>query len=245
MKASQIAVQAYTLRDSLGSAAEIAQALRKIKAIGYPAVQLYGLSVPDAEVAAMLKDSGLTCCSMHQGGDALFDDTSAVITRANAFGCNHIAYPWPHLPTTTLDEVKTLAARLNDAGRKLLEAGITLSYHNHSIEFRKLEGKLVLDVIYAETDPRYLQGEIDTYWVQTGGGDPGGLVPQTQEPPPYPPRQGLWPHPRVKAHLLRDRLRQPKLAGDHPRRRSLRVRMVHRRAGRLQPRPLRVHQDEL
>jgi sugar phosphate isomerase/epimerase len=29
-----------------------------------------------------------------------------------------------------------------------------------------------LDVIYEESDPEYLQAEIDTYWVQHGGGDP-------------------------------------------------------------------------
>ena len=30
----------------------------------------------------------------------------------------------------------------------------------------------MLDLLYAQTDARYLQAEIDTYWVQYGGGDP-------------------------------------------------------------------------
>jgi len=29
-----------------------------------------------------------------------------------------------------------------------------------------------LDIIYNETDPRYFQAEIDTYWIQHGGGNP-------------------------------------------------------------------------
>ncbi len=29
-----------------------------------------------------------------------------------------------------------------------------------------------LEIIYGESDPRYLKAEIDTYWVQHGGGDP-------------------------------------------------------------------------
>jgi sugar phosphate isomerase/epimerase len=49
-----------------------------------------------------------------------------------------------------------------------------LTYHNHHLEFRKLDGKLILDRIYSETNPNNLQGEIDTYWVQFGGGDPAG-----------------------------------------------------------------------
>jgi sugar phosphate isomerase/epimerase len=40
------------------------------------------------------------------------------------------------------------------------------------MEFRKVDGRLVLDVLYSETDPNNLQGEIDTYWVQYGGGNP-------------------------------------------------------------------------
>ena len=51
------------------------------------------------------------------------------------------------------------------------EAGLTLSYHNHSGEFRRHDGKLILDIIYDESDPRCVQGQIDYYWVQHGGGD--------------------------------------------------------------------------
>ena len=43
---------------------------------------------------------------------------------------------------------------------------------NHQIEFRRLSGKPILEILFEETDPRYLQAEIDTYWVQNGGGDP-------------------------------------------------------------------------
>ncbi|MEI8063705.1 MAG: TIM barrel protein, partial [Verrucomicrobiota bacterium] len=38
--------------------------------------------------------------------------------------------------------------------------------------FQRVAGRSVLEIIYAETDQRYLQGEPDTYWVQHGGGDP-------------------------------------------------------------------------
>jgi sugar phosphate isomerase/epimerase len=47
-----------------------------------------------------------------------------------------------------------------------------LTYHNHDNEFYKIEGKTVLDWIYDESSPENLQGEIDTYWVQAGGGNP-------------------------------------------------------------------------
>src|SRR5690606_8543993 len=63
-------------------------------------------------------------------------------------------------------------ARLDRAGKILADAGQTLTYHNHHHEFRRLGNRTVLEEIFAQTNPRHLQAEIDTYWVQYGGGDP-------------------------------------------------------------------------
>jgi sugar phosphate isomerase/epimerase len=37
---------------------------------------------------------------------------------------------------------------------------------------RKLGGRTILERIFDETDPRNLGAELDTYWLQAGGGDP-------------------------------------------------------------------------
>jgi sugar phosphate isomerase/epimerase len=68
--------------------------------------------------------------------------------------------------------VAALAAKLDAAGAVLADAGQVLAYHNHHHEFARVDGRLVLEQLYALTNPRNLQGEIDTYWVQFGGGDP-------------------------------------------------------------------------
>jgi len=51
----------------------------------------------------------------------------------------------------------------------LKKAGQVLAYHNHHVEFRKLKGEIILERIFRQSS---IQGEIDTYWVQYGGGDP-------------------------------------------------------------------------
>ena len=95
------------------------------------------------------------------------------MTRLKKLGCQITAYPYPgDIKFDTLNSVKDFCRRLNAAGEVLHEAGQILCYHNHHIEFQHVAGKPVLEIIYAETDPRYLQGEPDTYWVQYGGGDP-------------------------------------------------------------------------
>ena len=173
MKIGQVAAQLYTVREFLKTPADIAASLKKVKQIGYPAVQLSGMGpISEAELVKLLKDNGLVACATHENGADIIAKPQDIVKRLKALGCDQTSYPYPSgVKMDTLDDVKAFAKQLNAAGKVLHEAGITLSYHNHSIEFRRIQGKLFLDVIYGETDPRYLQGEIDTYWVQHGGGD--------------------------------------------------------------------------
>jgi sugar phosphate isomerase/epimerase len=71
-----------------------------------------------------------------------------------------------------VDDVKVLAEMLTRAGTLLRAANMTLSYHNHNREFRKVGGRTVLEHLYELTPPDVVHAELDTYWVQAGGGDP-------------------------------------------------------------------------
>lgn len=174
VKLSQLAVQTYTVRDFLRTPADIAASFKKIRAIGYQAVQLSALGpIEERELAAILDGEGLICCATHEGGHEILHQTESVIARLQRLKCRITAYPYPAgVAFNSLDDVLRFARQLNEAGRKFYEAGLVLCYHNHQIEFRKFGGKTILEILYDETDPRYLQGEPDTYWVQYGGGDP-------------------------------------------------------------------------
>ena len=47
-----------------------------------------------------------------------------------------------------------------------------MAYHNHDYEFQEVEGKRIIDVLLEETDPEYVDFEIDLYWITKAGGDP-------------------------------------------------------------------------
>jgi sugar phosphate isomerase/epimerase len=173
MKIDQIGAQLYTCRDLLKTPKDIAATLRRVREVGYRAVQLSGLGpIPEDELNAILDGEGLVCCATHEPSQEILDDPQAVIGRLQKLRCNLTAYPYP-AGTDLGDEqaVSTLIRRLDAAGAALAAAGITLCYHNHSLEFRKLGGRIILERIYEETDPAHLQGEPDTYWIQHGGGD--------------------------------------------------------------------------
>lgn len=174
MKIEQVAAQLYTVRDHLQTPADIAATLKTVKKIGYHAVQASGMGpIDDAELVAILDGEGLVCCATHEPSEQILADPQSIVEKLNRLGCNYTSYPYPsNVKLESISDVKALAKKLNAAGKALFENGKTLTYHNHNIEFRRFGGELMLDVIYGKTDPRYLQGEIDTYWVQYGGGDP-------------------------------------------------------------------------
>ncbi len=173
MRLAQVAAQLYTVREHCQTAATLAASLRQIRAIGYQAVQVSGIGpILSTEVARILDSEGLVCAAIHEPGTTLFPQTDAVIERLHTLRCQHVAYPYPRdIDLASPDAVLALCRDLDTAGQRLRAAGARLSYHNHSIEFLPLAGTTVLDFIFKHTDALTLGAELDTYWVQHGGGD--------------------------------------------------------------------------
>ena len=173
MKISQVAAQLYTVRDFLKTPSEIAQSMQKIRAIGYQSVQVSGTcEIAESELTRILADNGLTCCATHEATKVLFETPQLVVERLQKLGCKYTAVPSPGAYSiATMDDVIEYSKHIERAGKVLQAAGQVLTYHNHHFEFRKLGGKTILDHIYDSTDSTAVQAEIDTYWVQFGGGD--------------------------------------------------------------------------
>ncbi len=174
MKENQIAAQLYTLRDFCKTSADIAQTLKKVRAIGYQAVQVSGIApIAVHELKAMLDGEGLVCCATHEAPQKILQETESVIERLNALDCKFTAVPSPGTyDVSTPSAARAFATLMNDAGAKMQLAGQTLCYHNHHHEFIHVDGKPLLELFYDETNPQNLQGEPDTYWIQYGGASP-------------------------------------------------------------------------
>jgi sugar phosphate isomerase/epimerase len=171
MKLSQVAIQLYTLRDHCKTAADLAATAKKVRAIGYTAVQISGVGpIPEAEVVAIMQAEGLAICATHEPATQVLDAPEKVIARLQALGTKITAYPYPQgIDFDNPAQLDTLLAKLEAAALQLRAAGLYLCYHNHAHEFyRPAGGPTVLERIYAETS---LHAELDTYWIQRGGGD--------------------------------------------------------------------------
>jgi sugar phosphate isomerase/epimerase len=129
--------------------------------------------VPEAELARMLADEGLRCCGYHGSFELIRNKPEELIEITRILGIDHIICPYlPGFKWGDLAATKELVKDLDKAGAIFRNAGVTLSYHNHAMEFVRVGDTTMLDYIYSHTDPKCLQAELDTYWVQFGGGNP-------------------------------------------------------------------------
>ena len=175
MKKKQIAAQMYSFREFFGMPEQFSETLTRIKDMGYDAVQV-SPSMPAmsaSELRRLLDDKGLLPCSACKKGASCVDNTDEVIEYLQELDCRHTVYPCPPLFETEA-EVIELAHKLDAAAVTMRAAGITLGYHNHALEFNRYGSRTMLDIFYEEAP--HLDAEIDTYWVQAGGGDPVSWV---------------------------------------------------------------------
>lgn len=174
MKRPTVGLQLYTLRTVLSD--DPVGVLRQVAEMGYETVELAGFAGLSAEqFKAALDENNLKAVSSHAPLQSIEEDFESVVAQAKLFGYSYVGLGSvdPSHRTTKENWIAT-ARKLSDLGKKLKEeAGLTFFYHNHAFEFEEqIDGKYGLDLLYENSDSRYLQAELDTYWVQKGGADP-------------------------------------------------------------------------
>ncbi len=170
-----IGLQMYTLRDFCKNAADIAQTLPKIKKIGYNVIQASGMApLPAKELKKLLDDAGIYACSTHTGYPPIVNETDRVIEDHKILGCEAIECPGLPMELHNKAGYLKVAADFAKVLPKIKAAGLTLGYHNHSLELEQYDGKTGL--AYLLDSCPGLESEIDTYWIQHGGGDPADWI---------------------------------------------------------------------
>ncbi|WP_022766095.1 sugar phosphate isomerase/epimerase family protein [Butyrivibrio sp. XPD2006] len=126
----------------------------------------------------LISESGLKVISLHSYLNSIEENPEAVAKEALSFGTNTVVITGMYrFDYGNASEVKKLAERLNNAGKALLPYGVKLLYHNHNVELQKIsEDKTAYDVIIENTDPQYVNFELDTYWIADGGADVTALI---------------------------------------------------------------------
>ncbi|MFA6729763.1 MAG: sugar phosphate isomerase/epimerase [Eubacteriales bacterium] len=171
-----IGVQVYSVREHAEK--DFFGTLGKIKEMGYDGVEFAGLyGKSPSEVKAVCGDLGLVPVSAHVAIDEMLKNPDAVFDGYSEIGCEYIAIPY-----LTEDDrpggknFSEIIENIISLSKKAKTFGLTMLYHNHDFEFKKLGGVYGLDILYGAVPPELLQTELDTCWVNVGGEDPAAYL---------------------------------------------------------------------
>lgn len=158
---------------------DIDKGLAQVAAIGYKNVEGYsGYGLPADQFKALLDKHGLHQIASHtQVTDKDWDKT---LDYAVAMGQKYIGSSLPPEPgVETLDNLKQMIKNVNALGERAAAKGLKLYLHNHTTEFEhqymydiNKDGHPVMtpawEIVFAETDPRYVWFETDVNWLFRG-----------------------------------------------------------------------------
>lgn len=107
------------------------------------------------------------------------DSIKNIIENLKFFDAEYAVCYWiPHDGDNfTFEDMKKGVEVFNKAGKQFAEAGISLLYHAHGYEFRPYPGPgTMYDYLMENTDPRYVNIEMDVFWMRNPGQNPAALM---------------------------------------------------------------------
>lgn len=177
MSEPTVGAQLYTLRDYLKDLQGVRETLERVAEIGYTAIQISGFGPVDmAEVAKICRDNDLDVAATHIGWDRCRNELDGLIEEHKTLDCQHPAIGGLPGEYRSVEGVQRFIDELGPIAEKLRAAGMDFSYHNHNHELAHYDGKPWLQRLYSQAPGKLLKAEIDTYWIQAGGGDPAQWI---------------------------------------------------------------------
>jgi sugar phosphate isomerase/epimerase len=174
---SEIGINIYSLRYQAEK--DLPGTLALIRELGFKKVEagnLYGRT--PTEFRAMLDSNGLRATSIGAAYKALGRDLDAVAAHAKTLGaeyivCSTIPHSAKHLAEK---DVKPAADNLNRWGERLAASRLRLVYHTHGTEFDPSPDGTRFDTLAKLTDPKFINYEMDIFWIVYGFQDPVQLL---------------------------------------------------------------------
>ena len=188
--ALKVGIQLYSVRENM--AKDPLGTIEAVGKAGYRYIELAnhaadrdpgcGFGVPAGELRATLDRLGMGVAASHispASGSLVNitdEDLARVIDYHSEIGSGAIVEAISFVPDR--DQVLRNCERYNYLGEKIRAGGLDFLYHNHYMEFQHFGDEMVLETILKNTDPKYLNLELDSYWALRGGVNPVDFINQ-------------------------------------------------------------------
>jgi sugar phosphate isomerase/epimerase len=174
-----VGFQVWTVKDMLIK--DFPGTLKSIASMGYQAVEMcsppgyessgFGplMKISAKEMKKIIKGAGLKFLSSHYGMDELRKDLDKRIEFALDSGQKQMILSSFGLPAdASLSDWLKAADELNTMGVKVKKSGLQLGYHNHHMEFQKIDGTLIYDALLSQFDPEYIKMQFQVAVISLG-----------------------------------------------------------------------------
>jgi sugar phosphate isomerase/epimerase len=174
-----VGFQVWTVREMLVK--DFAGTLKMMSGLGYQTVEMcsppgyeasgFGplMKLKANEMRQIINDAGLTLESTHYGWDELRNNLDERTQFAAESGQKQMILSSFWMPEkATMNDWLKAADELNKIGEKTKKAGIQMGYHNHHMEFGKIDGALIYDALMKEFDPDYVKMQFQVAVINIG-----------------------------------------------------------------------------
>ena len=171
--------QVWTVKDQLIK--DFAGTLKMMAGQGYQSVEMcsppgyessgFGplMKMKASEMLKIVQDSGLILQSTHYGMGELREKLSERIDFALESGQKQMICSSFWLPKeATMSDWMKAVDELNEIGAKTKKAGIQTGFHNHHMEFEKIDGKLIYDALLDHFDADMVKMQFQVAVISVG-----------------------------------------------------------------------------
>lgn len=149
----------------------MADTLKMVKEHGYSGVEFAGFADMTAEdMQAELDKNNLYAVGSHTDMKLFKNSLRENLEYHKKIGAEYMIIPWCDY-SNGMESVQGLIDLLNDSSVIAKEYGIKVGFHTHEPEFRKIDGKYIIDIIADGINDDVVL-ELDVYWIAFAGEDP-------------------------------------------------------------------------
>lgn len=166
---TKLAMQLYSVRDYMQDEQGVRETFKRLAEMGYTQAQTAG-DFPGGvdSFAQSAKDAGVEIIGTHYNFPSDLNDLDEYIRVHKVLGTTN-AGVGGGIGGGPKDVIDNYIVKANALAEKLAEHGMKFTYHHHSYEFAKVEGRLAIERLLDGLNPRNTSICADTYWMQYAG----------------------------------------------------------------------------